>query len=310
MGKKFKVKKRFKLKYISNTFVILVLILLINYLLKNIDLTIESSNTGFINKILSNISNDNTLNKIENISSYISSDLFNSPKHILDIGLNDIKLENTNNITLMYKENDMPLVYIYNSHQGENYDVKYLEEYNIVPNVVIASNMLKEKLENIGIKTLVEENDILEYMNQNGLNHSGSYIASRYFLNQIVNKYSSIKLFIDLHRDSASYNATTTTIDNKSCAKVLFVIGLENPSYQMNLNVTEQINTLISSNFPNLTRGILKKEGTGVNGVYNQDLDSNIILMELGGFENNIDEINNTLDIIANVIKEYVDENK
>ena len=52
----------------------------------------------------------------------------------------------------------------------------------------------------------------------------------------------------------------------------------------------------------------MKKQGYGVNGVYNQDLNSNVILIEMGGHENNIDEVNNTLDLVALAIGEYLNE--
>ena len=52
----------------------------------------------------------------------------------------------------------------------------------------------------------------------------------------------------------------------------------------------------------------MKKEGYGVNGVYNQDLKENVILIEIGGNENNIEEVNNTLDLVAHVIGEYINE--
>jgi len=52
----------------------------------------------------------------------------------------------------------------------------------------------------------------------------------------------------------------------------------------------------------------MKKQGYGVNGIYNQDLKSNVILIEIGGHENNIDEVNNTLDLVSLAIKEYLNE--
>ena len=82
----------------------------------------------------------------------------------------------------------------------------------------------------------------------------------------------------------------------------------QNQNYQSNLLVTEKINNILNTKYPNLSRGILKKEGYGVNGVYNQDLNENIILLEVGGHENNIDEVNNTLELISIAIKEYLNE--
>ena len=78
-------------------------------------------------------------------------------------------------------------------------------------------------------------------MNKNGLDHAGSYIASRYFLENTMKKHNSIKLYIDLHRDAISHDASYININGKDCAKILFVIGLEYDTYQNNLKVVEEI---------------------------------------------------------------------
>ena len=324
MGKKFKAKKRLNSKRIFYFILIVVFICLIRFYVLRI--RIINSNTDFIRNVLENsnyYSNNGSQSKnfIKDISDYVSKNIFNSPTNILKSQLiykSDSSVEISDNIEDENKSSDValvvqdnnPIVYIYNSHQGETYNTKYLEEYNIAPDVIMASNMLKEKLEDNGIKTLVEQNDIIAYMKSKNLDHSGSYIASRYFLKKVMDKYDSIKLYIDLHRDAATHSATYTNINGKDYAKVLFVIGLENKNYEENLKVTNTINDIISKKYPTLTRGIMKKEGYGVNGVYNQDLDSNIILLEVGGNENNIDEVNNTLDLVAHVIGEYLNEKK
>lgn len=303
MRKKFKRKRRIKLRKIMYFLIFIFLIYLLRIYIVKIKLI--NSNEEILNNILSDMSNK----QVSNVINYIDKNIFNSPLYFLESELNYNK-DNTETIELMYKKNDLPMVYIYNSHQGETYSYKYLEEYNIVPNVLMASHMLSEKLNNIGINTIVEENSILEYMDKNNLDHSGSYIASRYFLENTIKKYDSIKLYIDLHRDAISHDASYININGKDCAKVLFVIGLENNNYQNNLKIVENINNIINTKYPNLSRGIMKKQGYGVNGVYNQDLASNVILIEIGGNENNIDEVNNTLDLIAGVLKEYLNEKK
>ena len=45
-----------------------------------------------------------------------------------------------------------------------------------------------------------------------------------------------------------------------------------------------------------------------MNGVYNQDLGDNIILLEVGGNESTINEVANTLDLIGNVIVKKLGE--
>lgn len=307
MSRRFRQKRSIKL----NKFIILVVLIIIFLIIKSFinNMNIKQLDNNLLNTILNNSNNYNKENLAGKISLYVKNNLFNNPVTLLKLQLKSSnKKENKKQVNLIYQKNELPLIYIYNSHQGEEYSYRYLEDYNIVPNVLIADSMLKDKLESIGIKTVVEEANILEYMKNNNLNHAGSYIASRVFLESAINKYPSVRLFIDLHRDAAPHDATTVNIDGKECAKILFVIGLEYDTYQNNLEIVSKINNIILEKYPTLTRGIMKKEGYGVNGVYNQDLKENVILIEIGGNENNIEEINNTLDIVANVIGEYINE--
>ena len=59
---------------------------------------------------------------------------------------------------------------------------------------------------------------------------------------------------------------------------------------------------------PLSSRGVLQKEGAGVNGIYNQDISKNAVLLELGGNENTITEVLNTIEIISTIIKEHINE--
>ena len=151
----------------------------------------------------------------------------------------------------------------------------------------------------------IKETKILK---SNNWNYNQSYKASRINLEKIKSQYPSIKIFIDLHRDALPKKLSTVTINDKEYAKVLFVIGKEHENYLKNLEFTKSINQIIEKNYPTLTKGILEKEGPGVNGIYNQDLGINIILMEVGAQENTIEEVTNTLDLIANIIKEKINE--
>lgn len=310
MRKRFKTKKNFKLKNLIYLLIILIVAIILN-LFSNIKF---DSNTNIVENTL-NLVGFKKLNILSNLSNFINKNIFNSPDKILKSQiLYDKKdsnhKEDIEQVNFSYNQNKLPKVYLYNTHQGETYSKEYLENSNINPTILMATLMFKDKLENININTLVEESDILEYMKKNNYNHAKSYIASRYFLSNTINKYNSIQLYIDVHRDAALKNVTTTNINNKACARILFVVGLENSNYKKNLDTTNKINNMIKSKYPTLTRGIMKKEGYGVNGVYNQDLNDNIILLELGGNNNNIDEVSNTLDLIVPIIGEYLNEKK
>ncbi len=205
-------------------------------------------------------------------------------------------------------EVEQPRVYIYNSHQLENYSNSNFEVYNITPNVMVASYLLKEKLEENNITALVEEADFNDYIKQNNWDYNYSYKASRYYLDNAIKKYSSLEYFIDVHRDAIKHEDSTVIIGDKTYAKVLFVVGLENPNYEKNLNLVNNINNTINSKYPGLSRGIVKKSGPNVNGVYNQDVSPNAILIEIGGYENKIDEVYNTVLILSQILGEIINE--
>jgi len=144
-----------------------------------------------------------------------------------------------------------------------------------------------------------------EYLKKNNLTYNNSYDASRFYINERKNEYPSIKYFIDLHRDSVGRNVTTATIDGKTYAKVLFVVGLDNANYEPNLLLAQRINDKLGKQ---LSRGILKKETVKKKSFYNQDINGNIVLLEIGGVDNTIEEVNNTLQVIAKIYFDLLSE--
>lgn len=206
------------------------------------------------------------------------------------------------------KQTEEPLVYIYNTHQLEKYSTKNIEEYDVVPNVMMASYILREKLYENGIPAIVEQADVNEFLQTNNWNYASSYKVTRFLMEDAKEKNPTLNYFIDLHRDSVKKSISTTTINGKSYAKILFIVGLENDNYKENLQVTEKINNMLEEKYPGITRGIYKKQGPGVNGVYNQDFHKNTILIEMGGVENTIDEVLNSTLAVSEVITQFIKE--
>lgn len=199
-----------------------------------------------------------------------------------------------------------PRVYIYNTHQLEAYSATNFEAYNITPNVMMASYLFKEKLNKLGISTMVETSNITDFLAINGWDYASSYKASRFYMLDTVNKYDSLDLLIDLHRDAIGKELSTAQINGKSYAKVLFVVGLDYENYEPNLTLANTLNDMIKAKYPGLSRGVIKKTGAGVNGIYNQDVADHVILIECGGMENSIEEVMNTIDVLSIIISEYL----
>ena len=175
-----------------------------------------------------------------------------------------------------------------------------------MPTVKLSDYVLKEKLEDNGFSVLIEEQSISSIRSSLGLNYAGSYDASRVLMEQAKVNYPSLIYFIDLHRDSLSHDKTTLTYNDKNYAKVMFLVGLENPNYAGNLEFSTKISEMINAKIPGLSKGIYEKEGEGVNGVYNQDFSNRTILIEVGGPENTIDEVYETLLVLSDVLTEVI----
>lgn len=201
-----------------------------------------------------------------------------------------------------------PLIYLYNSHQLENYNNYNLEIYGITPNVLMASYLLKEKLNERGLSTIVEDTNLTEFITLNNWSYNNSYKASRIFLLDKKNTYPSLKYFIDIHRDSVNREISTVKISNQNYARILFVVGLEHNKYQKNLDFTNKLNDISNKLYPGLSRGVLKKSGEGVDGIYNQDVNENVILIEIGGIDNNIEEVLNTINALCDILQRYIKE--
>ena len=195
---------------IFKSFIYIVIIYLIfsitfYYSLKNSN---DINNTKFINFLLE-VGNSHLLENyklvdvVNSSTNYIFNIDFKNPGTILNTSI----LRGVNkkdNITLEYNDDysdleelkkissfiedpnpvdiDNPIVYIYNSHQLENYNSYNLDIYGITPNVLMASYLLKEKLNSKGISTIVEDTNLTEFLSINGWDHASSYKASRIFI--------------------------------------------------------------------------------------------------------------------------------
>ena len=96
-------------------------------------------------------------------------------------------------------------------------------------------------------------------------------------------------------------NVSTVVIDDLSYARVMFVIGKNHKNYKYNYDLVSNLNKIIKNINNKLSRGIYVKE----NSAFNQDLDKNILLIEIGGVDNTMEEVNNTLNVLCDVLEYY-----
>ncbi len=212
---------------------------------------------------------------------------------------------------------DRQVVFLYNTHNRESFlpnlpnetdpDNAYHKEVNITK----ISDRMAEGLKQNGIASEIDNTDITKMLNDKGWEYWQSYDASRPVVETALAQNKEIQYMFDLHRDSLPRNVTTENVDGKDYAQILFVIGAENKNYEKNLALATKFHKAINKKYPNLSKGVITKEGPGTDGIFNQDLSANALLMEIGGYENTLDEMYRTTDVIADVFSEmYWDAEK
>ncbi|GLO68414.1 stage II sporulation protein P [Oceanobacillus kimchii] len=217
--------------------------------------------------------------------------------------------ESANEESIISKD---PSVFIYHSHSWEGYlplinkDVKPSDSSSIdnKENVVLVGSMLSNKLGEYGISAQHEETNMAQALNDKGWDYTDSYTLSRELVQTASSQSKSISYYIDIHRDSARKESTTTTIDGKKYARLYFVVGQEHENYQENLQFAKEIHEKLEEKYHGLSKGVYLKTRAEGNGVYNQDISSRSILVEVGGIDNDKNELSNTMDAFSEVFKE------
>lgn len=165
-------------------------------------------------------------------------------------------------------------------------------------NITKFGEKLQAQLTVNGIDTEILPVDNTVERNKKGIPFSQSYHSIRPFVKQQI-EASDYDLIIDMHRDSIGRNKTTVNYEGNSYARVAFVVGVEHQNYKQNEEKALKLKAEMEERVPGITRSIIRKGGPGVDGKYNQDLHPNLILVELGGIENNEEELNQTISVLA-----------
>jgi stage II sporulation protein P len=195
-------------------------------------------------------------------------------------------------------------VFIYHSHSWEEY-IPTNSELDSKFTIVDAGKLLGEALEDKGIEATIDKTDISLELKKRGWGTGQSYSISRELVQEVMTSNEHHHYFIDLHRDSLGKEFTSITLNHTPYAKIAFVIGQENMEYEKNLDFAKALHQFLETSYPGVSRGIVGKYGENVDGVYNQDLSPNAIVIEVGGVENNKEEITNSIDVLAMAISQY-----
>jgi len=206
-----------------------------------------------------------------------------------------------------------PQILIYHTHTTESF-LKNINEltmksiasrtYNNKYNVVRVGDALINNLKKYNI-------NVLHDTSVHDKDYNSSYVSSLKTLTSYVDKYSSLKMTIDLHRDAAGEGKLRVVkkIDGKAVAQIMFVIGtdskLSNPKWRENLKLAIKIQSRLNEICPGLAKPIYISKNR-----YNQHLTNGSVIIEIGGDGNVIDECVRSTNYLAQAINDVIYKNK
>lgn len=208
---------------------------------------------------------------------------------------------------------DKKSILIYQSHSWESFapllkDVKDIDDAvspNEQVNVIAVGKRLSEELAKKGIGAEQDKTNVAAELKKKNWDYYNSYTLSRGIVQEAMAGNEDLKFLIDIHRDSQPRKKTTALINNENYARLFFVVGKENKNYEQNLKLATELHNKLEAKYPGISRGVVIKEKSEGNGIYNQDLSDRALLLEFGGAENNLDELNKSIEAFAEVFSEY-----
>lgn len=203
-----------------------------------------------------------------------------------------------------------PAVLIMHSHGTEAYlpgdGYTYTEdggEYRTLDeqcNMLALGEELARLLNEAGITT-VQDRSYYDYPD-----YLTSYDNARIGLQEQLTRYPTVKLVIDLHRDSAQRSdgsqwATEAVINGEKSAQVMLVMGTDSyythPNWEQNLSVALKLQAIMEKTHEGSTRPLdLRKQR------FNQDLCAGAIIAEIGAAGNTYREAQNAVSVLAEAI--------
>lgn len=203
------------------------------------------------------------------------------------------------------KELDLnnPLIAIYHTHTAESYISWYgLSHTNGGKrgNIVDVGRMLQKDLEDLNIP-VVHSLNIHDYPT-----FRDSYRRSCITAMELVRKYPSLRLIIDLHRDGGVKHKPVTKIKGRLTAQVLLDVGtdrmgLKHPNWQQNLALNKKLKRAMDEKYPGLCRGIIISDAR-----YNQHVSPHAVLLEIGDEKCSQEEVANAVYFCAQILAEAV----
>ena len=226
----------------------------------------------------------------------------------------DIAAALTTKLTPKFTDTDAPQVLIVHTHTTEAYMPYDAGYYNArdrerttdhARNVCAVGDALVETLTANGIAAIHDTT-------VHDAPYSGAYNRSAKTVQSYLEKYPSIQVVLDLHRDALMEGQTglvkpTVTIDGKKAAQMMIIAGalstdaLPNPHWQQNLALAAKWQKLLTARYDGLMRPL-----STVGSRYNQHLHAGYLLVEVGSEGNTVAEAEYSGELLGKTLAELL----
>lgn len=217
-------------------------------------------------------------------------------------------------LPLHWEDTDLPQVLILHTHTTEGYMTYEADYYNAADrhrtddhtrNVCAVGETVKRTLAAYGITaihdTTIHDNPV----------YSGAYSRSAEVAKRYLEQYPSIRVVLDLHRDSVMDGETmvrpVATVEGKSAAQMMIITGvvstdsLPHPHWRENLALAAHWQAALDAVSPDLMRPL-----NTVASRYNQHLSSGWVLVEMGAEGNTIEEAVYSAQILGRTLAQLL----
>ena len=207
------------------------------------------------------------------------------------------------------KSDDQPQILIYHTHSQEEYaDYPQNEDATIVG----VGAYLADLLEHSGYG-VIHDTSVYDIRDEK-LDRSKAYTYALDGISGILQKYPSIQVVLDLHRDGvAEGTRLVTEVNGKPTARIMFFNGtsqtpdgpieyLQNPNRESNMAFSFQLQMEAAERYPGFTRKIYLK---GLR--YNQHVRARTALIEVGAQTNTYAEALNAMEPLADILCRVLD---
>lgn len=208
---------------------------------------------------------------------------------------------------------DGPQVLIYHTHATESFEPWDRDIYdtrntwrstNNAENMVAVGDEIAAALEKWGIE-VVHDTTQHDYPSYNG-----SYERSEETIASYLEKYPTIRVALDVHRDAIQRENTLVkpiaTVQQQKAARLMIIAGcddgtMEMPDWRENLRFAAGLQSEIETKYPGLTRPVFFCYRR-----YNMHMTKGSLLIEFGSHGNTLEEVKRTGRMAGDAIGQYL----